>query len=281
MNFEAIGLTDKQKKRLEKNINYWDKDRVAESQNRLSNKTAKQIDTQMRKYYKNAAKQVMTEFELVYQKILTQIEKGQEPTPALLYKLDTYWQLQAQLRDTLNSLGERQVALLTKNFERNYFEIYHSISLEGTVAFNTLDTAAVQQMVNSIWVADGKHFSQRIWDNNKLLIQTLNDELIHCVATGAKTSRLKQLLQERFNVSYSNANMIARTELAHIQTEAAKKRYEDYGIQEIEVWAEKDERQCDICGKLHKQRFPIGTQPPIPAHPNCRCCIVPVVNIEE
>ena len=260
-------------------MKYW-QDRMADNQNKLSNKTARQIDKQMKKYYQSAAKQVIADFEATYNKILQQSAEGKDITPALLYRLDAYWQQQAQLRNILQKLGERQIALLTKEFELNFFEIYYSIALEGLTAFNTLDTATVQQMINGIWVADGKHFSQRIWRNNELLIETLNDELIHCVATGAKTSRLKQVLQERFDVSYSNADMIARTELAHIQTQAAKKRYEDYGIQEMEVWADKDERQCEHCGKLHRQRFPIGSTPPVPAHPRCRCCIVPVVNID-
>jgi SPP1 gp7 family putative phage head morphogenesis protein len=97
------------------------------------------------------------------------------------------------------------------------------------------------------------------------------------VATGKKTTELKNILQERFNVSYTNADMIARTELAHVQTEAAKQRYKDYGIQEVEVWADEDERRCDVCGELHEKRYPAGAHVPIPAHPRCRCCIVPVV----
>ena len=259
-------------------MSYW-QDRLASSQNNLSNKSARQIDKQMKKYYQSAAKQVIDNFEKTYLQILKQVEEGMEITPALLYRLDTYWQLQGQLRETLTKLGERQIALLTKNFELNFFDVYYSIALPGDLAFNTLDKKMVEQMINGIWVADGKHFSQRIWKNNELLVQTLNDELIHCVATGAKTSRLKQVLQDRFDVSYSNANMIARTELAHIQTEAAKKRYQDYGIQEMEVWADKDERQCEECGKLHRQRFSIGSTPPVPLHPNCRCCIVPVIDL--
>ena len=108
-------------------------------------------------------------------------------------------------------------------------------------------------------------------------METLNEELINCVATGKKPSELKRRLQERFNVSYHQADTIVRTETAHIQTEAAKKRYEDYGIQMVEVLADKDERRCEICGKLHQKRYPVGAQMPIPAHPNCRCCIIPVV----
>ncbi|MBQ8763134.1 MAG: minor capsid protein [Clostridia bacterium] len=90
-----------------------------------------------------------------------------------------------------------------------------------------------------------------MWGNTEKLIETLNEELINCVATGRNTNELKQLLQERFNVSYSNADSIVRTETAHIQTQAAKQRYTDYGIQEVEVWADEDERRCEVCGKLH------------------------------
>lgn len=69
--------------------------------------------------------------------------------------------------------------------------------------------------------------------------------------------------------------------MAHIQTQAARKRYKDAGITEVEVWADKDERQCDVCGKLHQKRFPIHGAMPIPAHPRCRCTIIPVVETEE
>ena len=43
------------------------------------------------------------------------------------------------------------------------------------------------------------------------------------------------------------------------------------------LWADEDERRCEVCGKLHKKRYPVGANIPIPAHPRCRCCIVPVV----
>jgi SPP1 gp7 family putative phage head morphogenesis protein len=88
---------------------------------------------------------------------------------------------------------------------------------------------------------------------------------------------LKQVLQDRFGVSYTRADVLVRTELAHIQTEAAKQRYRDYGIEQVEIWADPDERTCSICGKLHKKKYPVGARVPIPAHPRCRCCIVPVV----
>ena len=136
-------------------------------------------------------------------------------------------------------------------------------------------------MIKQIWAADGKSWSERIWDNTADLAETLNEKLIECVVGGKKTSDLKKALMQRFGVSYNNADMLARTELAHIQTQAARQRYEDTGIEYVQVWADKDERRCDVCGKLHEKIYPVGATMPIPAHPRCRCTIVPVVDVPK
>lgn len=256
--------------------NYW-QDRMAQAQNKLSDKNLKQIQKQLKKYYGKAAERVIRDFESTYDKLLVTVGEGKQPTPADLYKLNKYWEAQNQLRGQLNKLGERTISTLTKQFEVNFFDIYYSINIDGHEAFNTIDSKIVHQLINQIWVADGKSFSQRVWDDVDKLVDTLNDELLHCVITGKKTAELVNLLQERFGVSYNNADMIARTEIAHIQTEAAKKRYEDYGIKQVQIWASPDERRCDVCGKLHKTKYFTNEQVPIPAHPFCRCCIIPVV----
>lgn len=256
--------------------NYW-QDRMAKAQNKLSDKNLKQIQKQLKKYYGKAAERVIRDFESTYDKLLATVGEGKQPTPADLYKLNKYWEAQAQLRGQLNKLGERTISTLTKVFEINFLDIYYSINIDGREAFNTIDSKIVHQLINQIWVADGKSFSQRVWDDVDKLVDTLNDELLHCVITGKKTTELVHLLQERFGVSYNNADMIARTEMAHIQTEAAKKRYEDYGIKQVQIWASPDERRCKECGKLHKTKYFTNEQVPIPVHPRCRCCIIPVV----
>jgi len=257
-------------------MGYW-QDRMAASQNKLTNKNIKQIKKQLVKYYGSTMEKTIKDFEDTYNKLLTTVEEGRNPTPADLYKLDKYWQMQAQLRIELEKLGNKQISALSKVFELNFFDVYYSINIDGLKAFSTIDNQMVQQMINQVWVADNKSWSQRIWENTELLAQTLNDELIAVVAAGKKTTDLKKILQERFNVSYGRADALARTELAHIQTQAAKKRYEDYGLQEFEIWADEDERRCDVCGKLHQKRYPMGANIPVPAHPKCRCCILPVV----
>lgn len=257
--------------------NYW-AERMAKAQDKITQKHIEDVEKQLSKYYSTAMKRTIADFEATYDKLQATVADGVEPTPADLYKLDRYWELQAQLKTELEKLGDRQVKLFSDAFEEQFFDIYNSISIPSATAYSTIDKGIAQQMINQIWVADGKNFNQRIWGNTEKLIETLNDELINCVATGRNTNELKQLLQERFNVSYSNADSIVRTETAHIQTQAAKQRYIDYGVQQVEVWAEKDERQCKVCGKLHKKVFNVNETIPIPAHPRCRCCIIPVVD---
>jgi SPP1 gp7 family putative phage head morphogenesis protein len=257
-------------------MGYWE-DRQAQALSKVSEKSAKAIEKQMVKYYQQTMERVIGDFEATYNKLLNTIEDGRQPTPADLYKLDKYWKLQAQAREELEKLGAKQIALLSKNFEANWFEVYYSINIDGATAFATIDKSMVQQMINQIWCADGKNWSSRIWANTNSLLETLNDGLVQVVTAGKKTTDLKNLLQERFGVSYSRADALVRTEIAHIQTQAAKKRYEDYGVEEIEIWADEDERRCEVCGKLHQKRYPIGANVPIPAHPRCRCSILPII----
>lgn len=250
---------------------------MQKAQDNLTAKKAKEIDEQLDKYYTSAMKKTISSFEATYDKILAQQAEGKQITPALLYKLDTYWQMQANMAKELQKLGNKQMVLFSKQFEDEFIDIYESLAIEGHPSFRTADRKMANQMINTIWTADGKAWSDRIWDNLNHLQETLNEELIHCVVAGKKTSDLKKLLQERFGVSYNRADTLARTEMAHIQTQAAQQRYIDAGITEMEVWASPDERRCEICGKLHKMRYPVNSKAPIPAHPRCRCTIIPVV----
>lgn len=255
---------------------YWE-NRLARAQDAITQKNLKQIEKQLAKYYATTAKKVIKDFEDTYNKVLKAVEEGKQITPADLYKLDSYWRMQGQLRQELQKLGEKQVVALTKTFELNFFEVYYSLTIEGLDAFSTIDSAMAQQMINSVWVADNKTYSQRIWENTERLMETLNEELINVVVAGKKTTDLKNKLQERFGVSYRRADMLARTELCHIQTEAAKQRYKDYGIEYVEVLVDEDARTCDLCKELIGKKFPVNGVMPLPVHPNERCCLVPVI----
>lgn len=263
---------------------YW-AERQAKAQETLTNKSIRETEKQLVKYYSKSMKKIIGQFELIYNKIFSKLEKGEEITPADLYKLDSYWELQAQLRDELQKLGDKQTVLLSDRFEAQFFDIYNSIAIPSATAFNKIDKAGARQMINQIWCADGKSWSSRVWVNTDKLQQALNDNLINCVVAGKKPSQLKRILQEQFNVSYRRADTLVRTEMAHIQTLSAKQRYQDYGLERYEILGNEDDSCGNHSGKdcheLNGKKFlysemSIGVNAP-PFHPNCRCCIIPVI----
>lgn len=265
-------------------MSYW-ANRAAKAQERLTAKSVRDTEKQLRKYYGSSLQKTLDNFEQTYNKLLLNTQEGKEPTPADLYRLDRYWQLQNQLRQELLKLGGEQEALLSKVFMAQFQSVYEGIALPSGNFFSPLDTAAAMQMINEIWCADGKSWSQRIWDNTARLQETLNEGLVHCVVTGKKPTELKKILQERFNVSYNRADALVRTEMAHIQTQAAKKRYEDYGLKEYEILGNDDDscgNHSVDCHKMDGKRFlysemQVGVNAP-PFHPNCKCCITPVID---
>lgn len=273
---------------------YW-QDRVQASRDRAAAKTVKETEAQLRKYYNTAMKRVIRDFEATYDKLMLTPDKSK--APADLYKLSKYWEAQNTLKKELQRLGDKEVDLLSKRFVAQWKQAYKSAEDEllamfnaragGDPAkmliwpdkgmFNSIATENMQQIINGIWCADGKQWSTRIWQDIEKLAETLNDELVHCVVTGGDSSALKMMLQERFSVSFSRADALVQTEIAHIQTEAAQQRYKDYGIDKVQFWAEKDAKQCDECEKLHKTVYDVGTTGLVPRHPRCRCCLIPYI----
>ena len=86
---------------------------------------------------------------------------------------------------------------------------------------------------------------------------------------------------ERFNVTYNQAENLVRTEMAHIETQAALDRYKSSGTQKVRIIVDPDERTCDICAKKDDELVDISIANPgrncPPFHPRCRCTVAAVV----
>jgi SPP1 gp7 family putative phage head morphogenesis protein len=73
------------------------------------------------------------------------------------------------------------------------------------------------------------------------------------------------------------AEVIARTEIIRASNQGALAVYRQYDVKRVRWLTALDERVCRICGPLHGKVFPIDNIPfgGPPAHPRCRCFIVP------
>ena len=90
---------------------YWI-NRQDKAKKAIADKSIKDITKQLKKYYKTAMKRTISDFEETYNKLLEAVADGREPTPADLYKLDSYWKMQAQLKNELKKHEDKENAVL-------------------------------------------------------------------------------------------------------------------------------------------------------------------------
>ena len=68
-------------------MSYWE-ERLVSAQDKISEKSIKDIEKQLRKYYSYSMNSVINEFISLYESILRAQEEGKQPTASDLYKLD-------------------------------------------------------------------------------------------------------------------------------------------------------------------------------------------------
>ena len=125
---------------------------------------------------------------------------------------------------------------------------------------------------------------EQLADRVKGIADTTRDDIQRLVGQAAEegwsTSRLAGALQDKRELaSLNRATMVAHTEAASAYTQGSIVLYQDSGIVSEVEWMDAD--GCDICAPLNGVRVPLGEDIPrrlmVPAHPNCRCAIAPVV----
>lgn len=143
--------------------------------------------------------------------------------------MERYKVAEAQLELIVNKMGD-ELREKTKEFLQKEYETTSKAFNSSSVMFHTIDERKLDTIINEVWCADGKNWSERIWTSEIRLKSKLQEVLMECVLKGYNASKASKILQEEFGVSRSNANRLARTELAHIETVAAQDRYKEYGI---------------------------------------------------
>lgn len=121
----------------------------------------------------------------------------------------------------------------------------------------------------------------------------LRSSVSDAIAEGWSNDKLAQAIEDSYGFSEERAQVIARTETQMAANAGAVQGYRASGVVAAKQWvtAQDDlvEEECldnaaagpDQDGVLALDAdYPSGDEAP-PAHPNCRCVIVPIVTFEE
>jgi len=82
-------------------------------------------------------------------------------------------------------------------------------------------------------------------------------------------------------IGITRATMMVRTETMDAVNSGVKDRYKQAGVDKVEWLTALDDKTCDECEELDGKTFSIDNTPECPAHPNCRCTLLAVIDIPE
>lgn len=136
---------------------------------------------------------------------------------------------------------------------------------------SVLDEETVNQLVN-LQLDLIKGLSE---ETKKKLAFQLRDGLLKGESIRELTKRVREVTEK----TKYEAERIARTEATRVFNKAAEDRYRRAGAKYYKYLAAMDERTCPRCAKNYNKIFKLDdpSAPRPPCHPQCRCCISPVI----
>lgn len=110
------------------------------------------------------------------------------------------------------------------------------------------------------------------------------NQLAKALAAGYEAGEDIPAIAKRIREVFADCNrrrsiLVARTETISASNIGALSGYKDAGVTESEWLVSMDDRLCSECEDLNGNTFPIDDCPipGIDTHPDCRCCLIPVV----
>ncbi len=193
--------------------------------------------------------------------------------------------LQLQLQQHVEKLYGGQIKgfeqLMKEAYQTQYYHTAFEIQKAFEVGFTlqALDENLLTKVISKPWTADGQTFSQKIWRDRNLLLDTLHTELIQSMARGEAPDRMISSIVRKMNTSRSNATRLVLTESAFFSASAQRDAFGELDVERYEIIATLDHKTSSICQSMDGKVFKMTDfEPGItanPFHPRCRSTTAP------
>lgn len=263
-------------------MSYWMKRALANQDK--AERLSKTYIKRSRNYYIEAHKAIEAKLD----GLLVAIDNGYVPTRTELWQMVKWTNLKQEIEKQTGIIGRLQIDDIDDIANRVYEETVgltlREFRGDGKYGFYNPDQA--KQILNAAF--EDVPYSQKVWagnsvgaritTNSQVLNQRLSKDLEDMICLGKSPTKIKAALAQDFNTAYYNADRLIRTEASHIYNTAAKEGYKAAGVERVEMLVEDD--ACEECQELAGE-YDIDNVPLLPIHPNCRCCYIPVVSLDE
>lgn len=192
--------------------------------------------------------------------------------------------LEEQIKEQAKILGkldeQTTTELLKEIYKESFYKAAYMIDkgLEMSINFAILRPEFIQAAV--FMPIEGEMFSDRIWRNKEKLVGKLRSEIERGMILGDSIDKMARRIRRIFGSSAYESKRLMRTEMARCMSMAQDKIYRESGVvKQILFDATLDQKTSYICQEHDGHLYDIESDyPKPPLHPNCRSCIVPVVD---
>lgn len=159
-------------------------------------------------------------------------------------------------------------------YNRSIFDLQQQIGY--AFPFTKPDNPMIQEIMNENW--SGKHWSKRLWGDNKILGENLSRTLSNGMSQGKSYYLMSQELKEVTRSGKYAAVRLVRTEASFVANQAKLTALTNSGVEEFEYVAVLDARTSEVCqdndGRIVKAEDAVFGKNLPPLHPNCRSTFV-------
>ncbi|MFM1573032.1 hypothetical protein EQF93_02645 [Helcococcus ovis] len=227
--------------------------------------------------YKRASDDVLKELY----KLETDFSENGVISRSKVYKANHLKKISEQYKNVLKDLGEKvestgELTILKagKDIVATTSDLLKNVGIAIKYNPNT-----AKKLYQKPW--RGANFSGRVWKNQNKLHKELNDILTKGIITGKPTAQMAMELNSRMNTGLHNASRLIRSETMHQMNEINKVSMKEAGINKVQEIVTLDERTSNECSPHNKKIHDIDKAPILPRHPNCRCVLVPYVDVDK
>lgn len=256
---------------------------LAEARKQLSAAELKELQWDVQEYIKYGQENAMNQ---QWMKELENASARFHISRLEALKLRTQQSLEVAFGNELDSLDGMVKKLYQSGYYHTCFEVQKGFNIGWEIG--QIDERKLQKVISKPWAADGKTFSDRVWQSKTTMVNELHQQMTRTIIQGkapdeAIKSMTKYLQNKTKNAKY-NAGRLVMTEQAFISSAAQKDSFNDLDVEEFEIVATLDSHTSDICREMDGKHFPMKDfQPGVtapPFHVWCRSTTVPYFDDE-
>lgn len=186
--------------------------------------------------------------------------------------IDGVMSISSPNKDSVYKKISKMIIIRQQYGSKKEIEILNNI-LESTVkkTFNfysyNADLKDIRKIIESNF--KGKHFSQRIWENENEVTKYLHKQVKNFLNGKINVNQIKKDIEKTFNTSAYNAKRLVTTEVSRCQNEAFISFCKETGVKKVKRNETLDSKTCEKCRSLHGKIYDLDKAPGI-IHPLCR-----------